>query len=246
MKRMVSCFLIVAMALCIITTATAHDDIKYSAMSDDDLSIMTGIAKDEISEAREFYGNDFDEVMSEYVEVSSVTPMGFSPMGDYDWNRLKETFSGGVIIVSKDQSTVLRHGHAAICFTSTHIVEHPGTGQLSRLIAADQSFKNLGAVATFKPTGATNSQMLRAGNYACNNLLDWEYNVLASRTSSTKMNCATLVWKSYDYVDVEVCDPGTGTVYPSMLDVDGYTTQLYATGQYVGASWVFSAGEVTE
>ncbi len=176
--------------------------------------------------------------------ISQVNLAQFERMGTYDWNQLKSTFSAGVIIISKDQSTVLRHGHAAICFTSTYIVEHPGVGEKSRGIPVEEAFRDLGAVATFAPNDATTSQMRRAANYAYNNLIDWDYYLLADRDSPNKMNCATLVWKAYNYVDVPVCEEGSGTITPGQLDYDGYNTLLYQTAQYGGASWILSEGEV--
>ena len=71
-------------------------------------------------------------------------------------------------------------------------------------------------------------------------VLGWSYNALAPRNSNSVMNCATLVWKAYNYAGVNVCSPGSGTVIPSALEVDGYNTRLYATGQYVSAAWPFS------
>lgn len=97
-----------------------------------------------------------------------------------------------------------------------------------------------GAVATLLPRNVTDWQRIEASNYAAANLVGWQYNVIASRTSTDRMNCATLVWKAYNYAGVDVCAPGTGTVKPSDLDVDGYNVKLYSTGQYTSGAWLLS------
>lgn len=240
MKRFSSIFLAFLM-LCSFSSLAVNAAPDYSAMSDEEIASRLHLSSDDVAQAREMYKEDFPTVIEDYIkDTSPEISTSFSSMGSYDWSRLSGTFQTGVIIVSKDQSTIVRHGHAALCYTSTDIIEHPGTGKTSRRIAAESSFRNLGAVATFLPKGVTTQQKSQAAYYALNNLLGWSYNALAPRNSNSVMNCATLVWKAYNYAGVNVCSPGSGTVTPSALEVDGYNTRLYATGQYVSAAWPFS------
>lgn len=244
MKKLICATLAATLLLLFSTNAFAlSPEQDYSALTNEELVLLLNSTEEEIIEAREIYGDNFDNVVSEYLN-SDVALASFGPMGTYEWTNLSATFNTGVIIVSKDQSTILRHGHAALCYTSTDIIEHPGSGELSHRVTAESAFRNLGAVATFLPTGVTTQQKAQAAYYANNNLIGWEYSVIAPRNSTELMNCATLVWKAYNYAGVTICgSAANNTVYPSMIELDGYTTRLYATSQYLGATWIFSVGD---
>lgn len=219
---------------------------NYIEMTNAEIANLTGLTEVDVEDARELFGDDFNTVMDQYA-TSDLQTASFGPMGDYCWDLLSDTFANGVIVVSKDQTTVLRHGHAAICYTSSYVIEHPGLNDISTMTSVSDAFEHLGAVATFIPTGSTLQERARAANYAYNNLQGWEYLLYAPRNSLASTNCSNLVWKAYNYVGIETCDPGDGYTTPSMFDTDGYNTLLYATDQYVGAAWIFSDnGAVTE
>ena len=97
-----------------------------------------------------------------------------------------------------------------------------------------------GAVATLLPRNVTDRQRIEASNYAAANLVGWQYGVAALRASTDRMNCATLVWKAYNAIGIDVCTPGSGTVAPSQLDDSSYNVRLYSTGQYTSGAWLLS------
>lgn len=252
MKKVISTVLAMTLAAAMLCTgAVAVSEEQPADMQEtvdlQQLIEQSGLTDEEVAEAQEIYGDDLPEVLEEYIAQADGVQPRFTPMGEYDWGRLTATMDTGVIIVSKDQSTVLRHGHAAICRYGTQVVEHPGLNGLSVIRDASVNFKNLGAVATFLPKNVTTQQKAQAAYYAENFLVGWQYGIAAPRTSTDRMNCATLVWKAYNYAGVDVCAPGTGTVKPSDLDVDGYNVKLYSTGQYTSGAWLLSEDDlVTE
>lgn len=251
MKKVISTVLAMTLAAAMLCTGAVAVSEEQSAdmQSTVDLQQLieqSGLTDEEVAEAQEIYGDELPEVLEEYAAQADGVQPRFTPMGSYDWQQLEKTFGAGVILLSKDESFLgARHGHAAICYNHTEIVEHPGLGELSRRIKiADTKWNQKGAVATLLPRNITDRQRIEASNYAAANLVGWQYDVRAPRASTDRMNCATLVWKAYNAIGIDACAPGSGTVKPSQLDDSSYNVRLYATGQYTSGAWLISEDDL--
>lgn len=251
MKKVISTFLamtFVAAMLCTGAVAVSEEQPAdtQEAVDLQQLIEQSGLTDEEVAEAQEIYGDELPEVLEEYIAQTDWVQPRITAMTEAEWTQLTATMDTGVIIVSKDQKTGVRHGHAALCWKGTTVIEHPGKKDaddrevLSLKQDASVTFEDLGAVATFLPNNVTTQQKAQAAYYAENKLIGWKYGLLAPREDAGRMNCATLVWKAYHYANVDVCKPGSGTVYPSELDLDGYNRRLYATKQYSSIAWPFS------
>jgi uncharacterized protein YycO len=160
------------------------------------------------------------------------------PMTYDQYTYMKEKADKGDILVTKDQSTLgVNHGHAAIVYEdSAYTVEHTGEGTSDKY--SIYRWRNRYTMRDYYPTGTTATTRAKAANYAYSNLTGWEYSALPSCTNSSKLNCATLVWKAFNYAGVTLQKTGAGGCTPICF-VEGSPGTTY----WSGVNW--SGGEHT-
>ena len=246
-KRLTSLLLALIMCFALSVTAFAEENTaNYWEMNEESLAALVGTDVADIKNMKEVYGEDFNETIQWYLEATRDLRVNSSRVDVRvsDWSSFSSVTNTGSIILSKDGTfSSYRHGHAALCYINSgstfDVVEHPGVGQRSVRQGANISFAGATTLASFIPKNATTQQKASAVSYADSNLVGWSYSALASRGSSTYLNCATLVWKAYDAAGVQVCDDddSTITVIPSQYDDTRYTTRLYANSAYINTSW---------
>lgn len=253
MKRKISCIvlallLILSNATMAFATETAE---SYSTMSNQKLAEITGLTENELAEARVVYGADFNSVISDYLtrivnvdyEERKSKPRVFADaetntsyiannarISDNHWEFMKETFKKGQILVTDDAAEIIHSfGHAAIMVSTTHTVEHLGkfTSDLSGYYDVSwwQAFDTMKSF-NYSDT----STMTAAANYANTNLRNWQYNALSDRTSTSSVNCATLVWKAYNSQGVNIVDSTSGVVYPEEFDSSSKLSWVRSVG----------------
>lgn len=119
------------------------------------------------------------------------------------WDTIRQETDKGNILITKDDNTpVIDHGHSALVYSAgSQTVEIFGAGYTSGIFDfEDTTWGDKNRVRLYYPASATYNERKNAANYAANNLLDMEYAMLASIGSSEELNCATLVWRSYNHV----------------------------------------------
>lgn len=173
-------------------------------------------------------------IAAEKKEIYKENPDRYIEMKDYEtgeikyhdkylkisndgWDFMKEKFTKGQILVTDDAKTLgYSHGHSAILVNSTHTVEHLGSNTTKYSGYYDVSWWQ--TFDTIKSFNYNNSTIMRkAADYAKSNLQNKRYNFMADRTSS-RVNCATLVWKAYNSQGVNIVNSTSGTVKPSDFD----------------------------
>jgi uncharacterized protein YycO len=235
------------------TTTTFGQGIDYYSTNENKLSIISGVSKEEIIEAKKDYGDDFNAMFEDYIKNKRVVsdnatdspteiifadaetntefvPIPGTRISNDHWTFMKEKFKKGQILVTDDAATAtVDHGHAAILVSTTHTVEHLGKTTTSLSGYYDVGWwQSFDTMKSFNYSSTT--VMSNAANYAKNNLQDWKYNAFSNRTSTYTVNCATLVWKAYNSEGVNIVDSTSGGVYP--VDFDKSTK----------ISWVRSVG----
>lgn len=256
MKRIFSILLMLSL-ICSPVSKVNASEYDYNNVDNGTIAQITGISVEEIEEARIIYGNDFGEVISDYItstvyinqEVRSTQPQVLSDaetgnsfvsvgrISNTNWDFMKEKFKKGQILITDDATTLgYNHGHAAILVSSTKTVEHLGSKTTTYSGYYDVSWWQ--GFSTIKSLNySSNSVMSSAGTYAYNNLQGKEYNVLASRTSS-KVNCATLVWKAYNSQGINIVDSTSGTVKPEDFDNSSKLSWVRSVG-WNNVNWGF-------
>lgn len=230
-------------------TALADNSVRnYFAMDEKELAALIGTDVSDVRNMKVEYGDDFNATIQWYLDSTRDLRLssknGNARVTNSEWNSFSAATSKGSIIISKDGTfSSYRHGHAALCYLNSgstfDVVEHPGTGERSLRQAASVSFSEATTLASFMPKNVTTQQKNNATSYAASELTGWRYSALAGRGSTSYLNCATLVWKAYDYAGVSVCadDDSTITVLPMQYDDTRYTTRQYANSAYLNTSW---------
>lgn len=245
-KKIVSVISAICLCLSFIIPAYAEESDYYS-MSDVELAEMIGSNVEEINQAKNVYGkSEFNDVFGYYLEntrpssnVLARLEEGSVVLADAEtgesrilqttdnvvpfisndhWDFISEKFKAGQILITHDDATpIIDHGHSAILISSTRTVEHLGSSTTKYSGEYDVDWwQGFSTMKSFNYSDS--STMSAAATYAKNNLTGWEYNALASRYSSNKVNCATLVWKAYNSQNVNVVNTTSGTVIPKDFD----------------------------
>lgn len=136
----------------------------------------------------------------------------------------------GDVFVAPSDTLGYDHGHTGIYYTTSTIVEAPGTCCNSRAISA--ASVKVGGGTTKERVGVTQTSRNASANYAYNNYQGqgYNYNFAFNRTANYgKMNCSQLVWASYIRgSNIDIDGNGGNGVYPYDIRDSGYTT-TYAT-----------------
>lgn len=190
--------------------ASAQDDGYFES-----LSSYSGISVTELKEMQKEHGdlneylgyatvkNDSSNVQLSRNAVINSDGDGSSKMTSSDWTYMKGRADKGDILVSKDQTTYVlwvvgvNHGHAAIVYTdSSRTVEALGDPYTSDDYDISR-WSNRYTMRDYYPTGTTATLRANAANYAYDNLQGKPYSVTASRTDTSSLQCANLVWQAY-------------------------------------------------
>lgn len=258
MKRKALCLVLtLLLTLSLNVSALASEVNNYSMMSNEEISYVSGIPVEDLIEAREVYGEEFNSVIADYInstvyidhEVRAQQPkvlsdaetgtsyISESRISDPNWEFMKETFKKGQILITDDATTLgYSHGHAAILYSTTHTVEHLGKNTTTYSGYYDVSWwQSFDTIKSFNYSD--DDIMSAAADYAYDNLRGKEYNVIADRTSS-KVNCATLVWKAYNSEGVNIVNSTSGTVKPQDFDTSSKLSWVRSVG-WNNVNWGF-------
>lgn len=258
MKRKTMCLLLaLTLAFSLNISAFASEVNDYSMMSNDEIAQLSGIPVEDLIEARDVYGDEFNSVIADYInsavhidrEARAQQPkiladaetgasyVSKSRISNDNWEFMEEKFKKGQILITDDATTLgYSHGHAAILYSTTHTVEHLGKNTTTYSgyynVSWWQSFD------TIKSFNYSDEEVMnKAAEYAYNNLQGKEYNVIADRTS-TKVNCATLVWKAYNSEGVNIVNSTSGTVKPQDFDTSTKISWVRSVG-WNNVDWAF-------
>lgn len=244
-KKLLSLLVTLTLVFSCSVNASANESKNYASMSNEEVSRLSGIPVEDLIEAREVYGDDFNSVVDDYINSivhidyedrkqqpvilydgeTGIETIAKSRISNERWNYMKEKFKQGQILITDDAGTLgYNHGHAAILATSTITVEHLGKNTTEYSGYYDVSWWQ--SFDTIKSLKYNNEHiMIDASNYAFNNLQGKSYNVIANRTSD-KVNCATLVWKAYNSQNVNIVNSTSGTVIPQDFDTSNKLTTV--------------------
>lgn len=191
---------------------------------------------------KETYGEKFNQVVAEYLAITSTHQQNQLPLennvnalrineitgqvetnnslsrmntSNIDW--MKQYLTKGMIVLTKDAKHVIKHGHAGIMYDPNRSIEALGPNQVSQICNISY-WTMFSCMRALKPKNTSN--MVNAANYAYSNLRGWEYSALAPASSSSKVNCTTLVWKAYKAKGQNILpfDPESNTILPVQLD----------------------------
>lgn len=258
MKRKVLGLILATMVILSLSVpAYASEVTNYSTMNNEEISQLSGIPVEDLIEAREVYGDDFNDVVADYIaskvyvdhEARAQQPkvladaetgtsyVSKSRISDANWEFMKEKFRKGQILITDDATTLgYSHGHAAILVSSTNTVEHLGKNTTTYSGYYDVSWwQTFDTIKSFNYSDK--DVMSAAADYAYENLQGKEYNVIADRTSS-KVNCATLVWKAYNSEGVNIVNSTSGTVKPEDFDTSTKISWVRSVG-WNNVDWAF-------
>ncbi len=163
-------------------------------------------ARLDVNELEKFYMESPEEFLEEVDElysekISRASGRNTSGKSVNDFAALVELGKKGDILISATNSrdlivTDFRHGHAALVYSNTHVVQAVGKGIESMKGELDL-FGQMEMVRIYKVSSASSRTAAAAVDYAERFLTGKEYDMDATAGSKTKLNCATLVWQAY-------------------------------------------------
>jgi len=136
----------------------------------------------------------------------------------------------GDIFVSPSSTLFVQHGHTGVYYTTSVIVEAPGTGKKSRSIATGTYKVGKGAVK--QAVSTTQTKRNSSANHAYNKLRGKSYNTnfaFNKSTTGASMNCSQLVWSAFKVgAGIDLDGNGGPGVYPYNIK-DSKLTSTYKT-----------------
>lgn len=136
----------------------------------------------------------------------------------------------GDVFHSYAKTSVFKHNHVGIYYTTKTIVEAPGKGEKSKSVTAS-TLKKCGPIYKMS-VKAKQSSRDKAANHAYNKFRGLGYDTDFANNKyndNGKLNCSELVWKAYkDSVDIDLDSNGGLGVYPDNIKDDG-STDVYET-----------------
>lgn len=206
--------------------AAAPLSVSAAAMSTDTVNAVEYDMSKEPSYRRVDLGDG--NLDASTLSRSSGFDMNYT-MPEYEWRDIYYPATAADIVVTKDYSTMgVDHGHAALMVTGVRTVEHygpqndnlPGADGKSDEYYLENLWIHTKTCRLYRYDGLTSAQKDTISNYARNNLTGWNYDAFASRDDSSKMNCATLVWKAYNAGGITLNGYWTGFPSYTMLPSD--------------------------
>lgn len=166
-------------------------------------------------------------------ESAASSPVAIASSDDGACKEKKTVGNGrnkGDIFHSYAKTTVFKHNHVGIYYTTKTIVEAPGSGKKSKSVTAS-TLKKCGPIYKMY-VDTTQSNRDKAANHAYNNFRDMPYdkNFADNKDNSNgKLNCSELVWKAYKHgAKLDLDSNGGEGVYPDNIK-DHKSTVVYAT-----------------
>lgn len=162
-------------------------------------------------------------------EISEVDEYGSGGNNDdsmtsKEWNTIKEVATKGNILITKDDNTpIITHGHAAIVYSDcSKTIEILGFDYTPQEYNIDR-WSDYKTAKLLYPASADFEKRKAAADKAKTTFVDgeWSYELLPNVTSSDSVNCATLVWKSYNSVGVKLGRFGNSSTPESLLTGSG-------------------------
>jgi len=166
-------------------------------------------------------------------ETAASSPVGTASSDDGACTTKKPVGNArnkGDIFHSYAKTTVFKHNHVGIYYTTKTIVEAPGSGSKSRSVTAS-TLKKCGPIyKMYVETPQSNRN--KAADHAYNNFRNMPYdsNFFDNKDNSNgKLNCSELVWKAYKHgAKIDLDGDGGEGVYPDNIKDHG-STEVYAT-----------------
>jgi uncharacterized protein YycO len=166
-------------------------------------------------------------------ETDASSPVGIASSDDGACSKKKTVGNAknkGDVFHSHAKTSVFKHNHVGIYYTTKTIVEAPGKGQKSKSVTAS-TLKKCGPIYKMS-VKAKQSSRDKAANHAYNKFRDMPYDTDFANNkynNNGKLNCSELVWKAYkDAVDIDLDSNGGLGVYPDNIKDDG-STDVYET-----------------
>lgn len=203
-------------------------------MSLQKVSEITGYTVEDLQEYKDNVGDMFESEIERLIDFA---------LEDQD-NNIRMSITGlpfevssyaqiGDIHVTSQNKNVIRHGHAALAINHVFNLEIDGPGYLSE-IQNNESWNNYNSYALMRMNSSSASLDDRtvAVTYGVENLQGLEYFALSS-TNGDKVNCASLVTKTYKQSGVLDMYPWQGglTVLPIDL-VNSIHTYKVITSEF--------------
>jgi uncharacterized protein YycO len=136
----------------------------------------------------------------------------------------------GDVFHSYAKTTVFKHNHVGIYYTTKTIVEAPGSGSKSRSVTAS-TLKKCGPIYKMF-VNTTTPNRIKAADHAYNKFRGLEYDTNFAdnkKTNNGKLNCSELVWKAYEHgAGIDLDSNGGLGVYPDNIK-DHDRTVVYQT-----------------
>ncbi|MFT3942860.1 MAG: hypothetical protein QM705_03440 [Ancrocorticia sp.] len=156
---------------------------------------------------------------------NQVSPMS-GPGGNGRSVKLGNATARGDIYVSPASTSVIEHGHTGIYYSTSQVVEAPGSGALSKSITANDRWVQGGTEKQHVKTTQANRN--KAADYAYNKMRSRPYNVnfVNNRVApAASYNCSQLVWGAYKVaVGIDLDYNGGSGVYPYDIKYSSLTT----------------------
>ncbi|MBD9723987.1 YiiX/YebB-like N1pC/P60 family cysteine hydrolase [Streptomyces caniscabiei] len=165
-------------------------------------------------------------------ETAASSPVGIASSDDGACKKktVGNARNKGDVFHSYAKTSVFKHNHVGIYYTTKTIVEAPGKGSKSRSVTAS-TLKKCGPIYKMS-VKAKQSSRNKAANHAYNKFRNMPYDKDFGNNkynNNGKLNCSELVWKAYkDSVNIDLDKNGGLGVYPDNIRDDG-STVVYQT-----------------
>ena len=142
------------------------------------------------------------------------------------WNAIKEVATKGNILLTKDDRTPgIDHGHSAIVYSDcSKVIEILGFNHSPQEYNIDR-WSDYKTAKLIYPSSASFEERKAAANKAMNTFVngdvDWVYAIIPSVDDPITINCATLVWRSYEAVGIKLGKFGFSSSPESLLTGSG-------------------------
>lgn len=175
---------------------------------------------------------EFYQSLSELIYEASTTSSGSST--GTNCSSFSELYSegtiGDILISGTNHSKLVidyRHDHAAIRAVDGLVIHAPGPGLKSERTTLD-GFGPTKKVRLYSVSDLTSLKKMRICSTAESNYIGWNYDIDASVSSKDTLNCATLVWRSFNDNGIKLkkyfytCTPQTLVEDPQTICLANY------------------------
>ncbi|WBW99497.1 hypothetical protein [Oceanirhabdus sp. W0125-5] len=233
-KRTMSMLLVLVFVLSFASPVSAKERLLLGKYTIEQVSEITGYPVNDLKRYEKKVGDKFESEVAKFIERAQAPRAqrsGISVMswGDNSGSGLPFSVSTyarvGYIHVTADDSTpIINHGHAALAVSSTKNLEIYNKNDTSKVRSND--IWNTVDTYALLSVDVSYTDRKKAAEYGSEHLVGLSYDFLAS-TDSSKVNCASLVTKTYKESGVLDMYPwfGWSTIIPLDLVNNSHTTK---------------------